>query len=246
MASRLGAAATATVASLGQGFGVVSIVGEGHPHLDGLSLLAVGEGIGGAGGSVDVRLVGQPLVAVGHVGQPVHVVYGRCVRRERMVHLRCASNGGKAGGRRVLRLNDLLRDATSRGALGLGGSWAVAHVVGGYDPHGVFHASGQVGDGVGGTGFRSFRNVGRGVPAVRCLLPLHLVADDGGTAVGCWGLPGQVKCQDLVSCCYGQTLGAVGTVAATTTVATLVRVSLLSASSVKVTRTWMVCPAHLQ
>ena len=33
--------------------------------------------------------------------------------------------------------------------------------------------------------------------------------------------------------------------AATATVATLVRVSSLSASSVKVTRTWMVCPCSL-
>ena len=39
----------------GQGFGVAGIVGESHPHLDGLSLLAGSQGVAGSGGPVDVR-----------------------------------------------------------------------------------------------------------------------------------------------------------------------------------------------
>ena len=51
-----------------------------------------------------------------------------------------------------------------------------------------------------------------------------------------WGVP------LMVGAPVASRLGA----AATATVATLVRVSSLSASSVKLTRTWMVCPCSLE
>ena len=85
----------------GQGLGVVPVVGEGHLYLDGLSLFPVGQGVTGTGGPVDVRPPGHPLVAVGNVVQPVLIGDCRRIRRQRLVHLGRASDGGRARCRSV-------------------------------------------------------------------------------------------------------------------------------------------------
>ena len=40
----------------GQALFIVGVVGEGHPHLDGLYLLAGSQGVGGAGSAADFGL----------------------------------------------------------------------------------------------------------------------------------------------------------------------------------------------
>ena len=71
---------TASVAALGNDSLVVRVVVEGHAHLDGLALVPIGQGVGGAGCALDVRVVGHPLVAESHVVQPVLVSNARGVR----------------------------------------------------------------------------------------------------------------------------------------------------------------------
>ena len=169
----------------GQGLGVVPVVGEGHPDLDGLPLLAGRKQVAGAGGSVDVSTACGPLVFEGCVGQPVLVVYGRGVGRQGLVHLRSSADAGQARGRTISGIYGLLlRDTSGRGTLYLGRRRTVTRYVAGDDPDGVLHPAGEAGDGVGCAGYRGLGNVGRRVPAVCGLLPLHLVAGDVGTTVG--------------------------------------------------------------
>jgi hypothetical protein len=61
----------------GQGLVVAGVVGEGHPHLDGLALVGGDQGVGGVRlpcyVGVGAVVAPDPLVAVGNVVQPVLV-----------------------------------------------------------------------------------------------------------------------------------------------------------------------------
>ena len=74
-----GAANTVAVAPAGQFFFVTGVIGEGDPHLDGLALVTVYQGVGAACSPADVRVVRQPLVGEGGVCQAVGVVDSRSV-----------------------------------------------------------------------------------------------------------------------------------------------------------------------
>ena len=63
----------------GQFFFVTGVIGEGDPHLDGLALVTVYQGVGAACSPADVRVVRQPLVGEGGVCQAVGVVDSRSV-----------------------------------------------------------------------------------------------------------------------------------------------------------------------
>ena len=56
------------------------IVGEAHLNLNGLTLVAIGQGVCGACCPADVHVVSQPLVSEGSVREPVGVGDPRCVR----------------------------------------------------------------------------------------------------------------------------------------------------------------------
>ena len=89
------------MASLVSDSALPPVVGEGHPHLDGLALLARSQGVCGAGGPVDVRPSCGPLVAVGDVLQAVLVGNVRRIRCKGLFHLGRPADGGRASGRAV-------------------------------------------------------------------------------------------------------------------------------------------------
>ena len=59
----------------GQRLLVVSVVGEGHPHPDGLARVGGNKGVGGSGCPVDLGVVSEPLVGEGSVVEAVVVGY---------------------------------------------------------------------------------------------------------------------------------------------------------------------------
>ena len=59
----------------GERLRVVGVVAERHPHFDGLGEVGQDQRVAGFGGAVDVAVVGEPLVAERHAGQPVCVGY---------------------------------------------------------------------------------------------------------------------------------------------------------------------------
>ena len=72
----------------GQRLLVAPVVGEGHPHPDGLAQVFGSEGVGGPGGAGDIRVTGQPPVLEDNVVQAVDVHNARGVGRQRLAHLR--------------------------------------------------------------------------------------------------------------------------------------------------------------
>ena len=85
-----------------QRLSVAFVIGEGHSDLDGLARVAGNEDIGGARSALDFRVpAGQPLVAERRAGQSVGVRNPGGGGRQRLSHLRCAADGGRARGRSV-------------------------------------------------------------------------------------------------------------------------------------------------
>ena len=79
------------------------IVGEAHPHLEGLAQFGVDQGVGRVGRVGDVHRVRgavgvhpDPLVRVGGAGQPVVIHDAGGDRRQRLAHLRRARDGRRA------------------------------------------------------------------------------------------------------------------------------------------------------
>ena len=116
----------------GQGFLRAAVVGERHPHLDRPALVGVGERVRGLRRVRDVRIggavVGDPLVRVGRVVQPVRVGDGRRVRGQRPAHPRRSGNRRRTRRRRVRPGGDRFRRRAEQGLL-------VALVVGERHPH---------------------------------------------------------------------------------------------------------------
>ena len=81
----------------GQRLGIVRVVAERHLDLDGLAHVCGHQHVGRDGGPADRRVVGQPLVGEGGIGQPVRVGDARGARRQRLSHLGRTSDGGRAG-----------------------------------------------------------------------------------------------------------------------------------------------------
>ena len=87
-----------------------AVVGEGDPDCEGPALIGWGQFVGrarlsryfdvdvvaGSGVCVDDRLVVEPLVLEGCVGQPVGVINRRGVRRQRLADLGRPRDSGKA------------------------------------------------------------------------------------------------------------------------------------------------------
>ena len=110
------------------------VVGDDDPHLDGLTLVAGQQGISGARSPRDVRIVAQPLIAVGDVGQPVRVGDARGVRRQHLAHLGRAGDGRFPGCGRVG--SPLLLDSKANRIRGRTGQRClVPRVVDDGDPH---------------------------------------------------------------------------------------------------------------
>ena len=125
---------------------VAGVVGEGHPHFDGLARVGGNKGVAAGGGAVDLGVVGEPLVGEGSVVEAVIVGYAGGVGGEGLAHLGGAGDGGQPGGRGVGRR----RSRGHRARPGAGELLAVAGVVGEGHPHFDGLAL-VVGQGVGGS-----------------------------------------------------------------------------------------------
>ena len=78
---------------------MAEVVGEGHPHLEGLAQVGVDQDVGARILARNVRLRAvhpDPLVRVGGAGQPVGVGNARGRGRQRLAHLRRARDGRRA------------------------------------------------------------------------------------------------------------------------------------------------------
>ena len=91
--------------SAGQGFVGALVVGKGHTDFDRLVLVGGDQRICGACRILYIRVrgcvIGNPLVAVGNVGQPVGVGNARSVRAQRFTHLGSAADCRRSRGRAV-------------------------------------------------------------------------------------------------------------------------------------------------
>ena len=106
-----GAAATAPVAVLVSCLVVAPVVGEGHPHRDGLALVVVGQGVAAGDCPVDLSVVGKPLVGECCVGHAVGVGNAGGVRRQGLPDLGGAADRGRSRGRGVRPRNGQLKPA---------------------------------------------------------------------------------------------------------------------------------------
>ena len=90
----------------GQRLPVVSVISKADLHLDCLALIGFNQGVARPCGMLDVRVcttvVSYPLVAEGHIGQPVGVRDARGVRRQGLPHLGVAADCRRTRGRCVL------------------------------------------------------------------------------------------------------------------------------------------------